>query len=108
MKDNEHEMNSSPPSGARQSATLSAAKGALLAKWLRGDSVPIVASKERIPKRDGTGLLSLSFEQQRIWFFHQLEPASPLYNMPIAMKLSGVLHPELLQKALDVVVSRHE
>src|SRR6185312_1709618 len=50
----------------------------------------------------------LSLEQQRLWFFNQLEPGSPLYNMPIASRLRGPLNPAALQQAMDMVVARHE
>jgi amino acid adenylation domain-containing protein len=53
-------------------------------------------------------LLPLSFAQQRLWFLDQLEPQSPLYNMPRAVRLRGPLHVEALQRALSAIVSRHE
>jgi hypothetical protein len=52
--------------------------------------------------------LPLSFAQQRLWFLDQLEPNSPLYNISKALRLSGPLNVEALQKALDAIVSRHE
>src|SRR5207244_9537005 len=48
------------------------------------------------------------FAQQRIWFLDQLEPNSPLYNLPTAVRLRGRLHREALQQALDAIVARHE
>ncbi|HLK55636.1 MAG TPA: condensation domain-containing protein, partial [Chthonomonadaceae bacterium] len=54
------------------------------------------------------GRLPLSFAQQRLWFLDQLEPGSPLYNMPTGLRLSGVLRVEALQQSLDELVRRHE
>src|SRR5436190_22634293 len=94
---------SQPPVG------LSTSKQALLAKWLRGGAGDNQnASAGTIPKRRGSGPAPLSLEQQRLWFFYQLEPESALYTMPIASRLRGVLNPEALQKAMDMVVARHE
>ena len=52
--------------------------------------------------------LPLSFAQQRLWFLHQLEPDSPVYNQFKALRLRGRLNREALQKALDTIVERHE
>jgi amino acid adenylation domain-containing protein len=90
------------------SPALSTAKQALLAKWLRGRPNGNGSATDTIPKRTDSGPAPLSFEQQRLWFFHQLEPESPLYTMPIASRLSGELRPEILQRAMDFVVARHE
>src|SRR5204863_3959834 len=54
------------------------------------------------------GPCRLSFEQQRLSFFHQLEPGSPVYAMPIGARLTGALQPQALQQALDAVAARHE
>ena len=56
----------------------------------------------------GDGEAPLSFAQQRLWFLHQLDPGSPVYNVARVMRLSGALHVEALQKSLSVIVARHE
>jgi amino acid adenylation domain-containing protein len=92
-----------------QAPALSSAKQALLSKWLRGGANNgHDAGAQTIPRRRNSDPAPLSLEQQRIWFFNQLEPDSPLYNMPIASRLRGVLHPQVLQQAMDLVVARHE
>jgi amino acid adenylation domain-containing protein len=94
---------SAPPAG------LSNAKQALLAKWLRGGNKDSNnAADKTIPRRPGGSPAPLSLEQQRLWFFDQLEPGSPLYNMPIASRLRGSLQPQALQQAMNTVVARHE
>jgi amino acid adenylation domain-containing protein len=52
--------------------------------------------------------LPLSFAQQRVWFFDQLEPGSSAYNMPMAVRLEGRLDITALERALTEIVARHE
>jgi len=49
-----------------------------------------------------------SFAQQRLWFLDQLEPGSPLYNHPTAIRLIGALSVDALQQTLNDIVARHE
>src|SRR5437870_3263866 len=50
----------------------------------------------------------LSYAQQRLWFLDQFQPGSPLYNIPVAMRLSAPLHEEILERSLNEIVRRHE
>jgi amino acid adenylation domain-containing protein len=54
------------------------------------------------------GNLPLSFAQQRLWFFDQLQPNSPIYNMPFPLRLTGQLNIEALEQTLSEIVRRHE
>src|SRR5262249_4753248 len=52
--------------------------------------------------------LPLSFAQQRLWFLEQLEPGSPVYNMPLAFSVHGSMQLDLLEEALRDLARRHE
>ena len=54
-----------------------------------------------------TGRLPLSFAQQRLYFFDQLEPNSPIYNVPMAVRLTGAWI-WIRWKRLNELVARHE
>nr|WP_275899242.1 non-ribosomal peptide synthetase [Pyxidicoccus caerfyrddinensis] len=58
-----------------------------------------------VPRTDA---LPLSFAQQRLWFLDQLAPGSTAYNMPLALRVSGVLNTEALRLGLEALVHRHE
>lgn len=49
----------------------------------------------------------LSFSQERLWFIEQLEPGTPVHNVPWATRINGVLNLHSLQHALDEVAARH-
>ena len=52
--------------------------------------------------------LPLSFAQQRLWFINQMEPESPAYNMPVALRLTALLDQRALERSLNEIVRRHE
>ncbi len=49
----------------------------------------------------------LSFAQERLWFLHQLEPGSPAYNVPWALRLEGALDQAALESSFHEIVQRH-
>lgn len=57
---------------------------------------------------DRNQTLPLSFGQEQLWFVSQLEPDSPAYNVPLAIKIAGSLDISFLRKSLQQVVQRHE
>ncbi len=71
-----------------------------------GDTPP--ADPEPIPLRDRTLPCPLSPAQQRIWFMEQLAPDALGYNEVEAMRLSGYLNADALERAFNIVVGRHE
>src|SRR6185503_430210 len=50
----------------------------------------------------------LSFAQQRLWFIHKMDPDSPAYNIPTALRLRGRLDIAALERSLNEIISRHE
>jgi amino acid adenylation domain-containing protein len=59
--------------------------------------------------------LPLSFAQQRLWFITHLEEselnyegAHSTYNIPVVLRLIGVLDVACLQRALNTLIERHE
>ncbi|MDX2704117.1 amino acid adenylation domain-containing protein, partial [Streptomyces sp. PA03-6a] len=66
------------------------------------------AARLPLTVRPRPGTVPLSYAQQRLWFLEQLEGPSALYNIPIALRLTGDLAPDVLRTALNDVVTRHE
>ncbi|MFI9403274.1 amino acid adenylation domain-containing protein [Nocardia sp. NPDC052316] len=54
---------------------------------------------ERIP---------LSMAQQRMWFLNQFDRSSAVYNIPVAVRLTGELAVPALRRAIEDVMARHE
>ena len=69
--------------------------------------VPIVP----LSKVEREGELPLSFAQERLWLLDQLEPGGFAYNLPAAVRLSGLLDRAAfaaLAAGLGEIVRRHE
>ncbi|OLB77881.1 MAG: hypothetical protein AUI14_14885 [Actinobacteria bacterium 13_2_20CM_2_71_6] len=73
----------------------------------RQDSAKTNTAVPQLPRPD-PALFPLSFAQQRVWFLEQFEPGTAQHNMPVVLALDGELDPAALQRAFDVLVTRHE
>ncbi len=65
------------------------------------DSEPLKAG----PRPD---IVPLSFAQNRLWIVDQLQGPSPIYNLPVALRLYGPLDADALAGALADVMDRQE
>jgi amino acid adenylation domain-containing protein/FkbH-like protein len=79
------------------------ARGLDSGEWTQ-KHLPIVPMQSA--PRDGR--LPLSSVQERLWFLDQVTPGSHAYNVPVGLRLKGVLDSFALQRALDEVIRRHE
>ncbi|RUR75337.1 non-ribosomal peptide synthetase [Chlorogloeopsis fritschii PCC 9212] len=62
-------------------------------------------SIQPVPRQEN---IPLSFAQQRLWFFTQLEPDSYTYNIPAAVRLTGKLNLTALSQSIYEIIRRHE
>ncbi len=60
------------------------------------------------PQSRDSKVFPLSFAQQRLWFFNQLEPDSCAYNIPTAVRLIGYLNVTALERSINEIIRRHE
>jgi amino acid adenylation domain-containing protein len=87
---------------------LSPAKQKLLQQKLLERSTSKVPPIAPSPLRGTSDRFPCSFSQQRLWFLHEMDPESPAYNVPSALRLLGPLDRGALARALTEVVRRHE
>ena len=66
---------------------------------------PVAIEMERI---DREKYLPLSRGQKRLWFLSKLEPESPAFNLALGIRIEGRLNLEILRKAINSVIKRHE
>jgi pristinamycin I synthase 3 and 4 len=50
----------------------------------------------------------LSYAQQRLWFLQRMEGPNAVFNLPIALRITGALNTSALLTALRDIVARHE
>jgi amino acid adenylation domain-containing protein len=65
-------------------------------------------AKSAIPRRATVTPCRSSFSQTRLWFLDQFEPGSSVYNIPLTLRLKGVLDVGALEASLNALVARHE
>ncbi|AFZ11265.1 amino acid adenylation domain protein [Crinalium epipsammum PCC 9333] len=68
-------------------------------------SAPVVSGIKPVNREQE---LPLSFAQERLWFFDQLEPGNPFYNLAATIDIKGQLNIDALTYSLNEIVKRHE
>ena len=86
---------------------LSADEMALLELMLAEEGID-TPTQPTIPQRQNREKSPLSYAQQRLWFLEQLEPGSPVYHVPAAFRLHGVVDTAVLEASLNQLAQRHE
>jgi acyl carrier protein len=65
--------------------------------------------EQKIERRSGSEAVApLSYAQQRLWFLEQLRPGTPLYHIPVVLRLRGRLEVAALEASMNEIVRRHE
>lgn len=79
------------------------------------NSIQTISNREERPAGTAISHVSrtsnvfpLSFAQRRIWLFNELDPGNPVYNIPIALRVGGILSVEALHETLNELARRHE
>ncbi|RMH66209.1 MAG: amino acid adenylation domain-containing protein [Calditrichaeota bacterium] len=62
----------------------------------------------RLKEKKALKVYPLSFAQERMWFLHALDPESPVYNLPFAVRIHGTLNPEKFRAAIEKIIKRHD
>ncbi|MFD3596158.1 non-ribosomal peptide synthase/polyketide synthase [Nocardia sp. NPDC058640] len=78
---------------------------AVLAKLVEGG---VVDDRPALVAGPRPAVVPLSPAQQRMWFLNRFDPESGAYNIPIAVRLSGVLDRAALAAAVGDLIGRHE
>ncbi|MFE9795702.1 amino acid adenylation domain-containing protein [Streptomyces goshikiensis] len=86
-------------------AEITARKDELIAFLAAGGAA--AAASHPVPRSHG-GTVPLAPVQERLWLLDQMEPGNPSYHMPAAIRLTGALDVSLLERAVGLIVARHE
>jgi amino acid adenylation domain-containing protein len=77
--------------------------GRLMDEQRVGARVPVI-----VPVDAEAGRLPVSSAQRSIWFFDQLSPGSPVYNVAGTARMRGPVDPDALRQSLEIIVRRHQ
>ncbi len=81
---------------------------AAVERQLRQDAGSAPAAPPALARAPRDAPLPLSFAQERLWFLDRLEPGSPAYNVPLALRVRGDLDAAALRRALHALARRQE
>ncbi|WP_172830274.1 MupA/Atu3671 family FMN-dependent luciferase-like monooxygenase [Opitutus sp. GAS368] len=69
-------------------------------------TLPTVPANGDVPT--GAYFFPASSAQHRLWFLEQFQPGRALYNVPIAVRMTGPLDAVMLEHSLQELIARHE
>ncbi|MGW2515397.1 condensation domain-containing protein, partial [Streptomyces scopuliridis] len=95
---------STPPSRESRISALPEHMRALLRARMAGHAVVTDA----IAPVDRTAELPASFAQRRLWFLEEFRPGGVEYNSGLALRMTGALDRQALERAVAQIVARHE
>ena len=74
----------------------------------QGLSAPKPRTIPPIPGRETLAWFPTSLDQERLWFIDQMEPGNPAYNIHSSCRLFGRMDVELMRRAVNASIARHE
>lgn len=74
----------------------------------KSDSVLVRPAFLNVAREQSNCTRDMSFAQQRLWYLEQLAPNTPLYNIPIVIKLSGNIRPQELKDFFKIFSDKHQ
>lgn len=77
-----------------------------ISEYRQNNLVLITPSLKPVPRN--TKELPISLTQLEFWILAQLHPGIPVYNIPLAYRLTGLLNVTALAQSLVEIVRRHE
>ncbi|MEO8673905.1 MAG: condensation domain-containing protein, partial [Tahibacter sp.] len=109
----EGKLKVSAPKGAMSDELLNrvrAEKAAITAFLLEMRDAVHAANEEKAAiQRRAPGVPAVaSFAQQRLWFIDQLDGPSAVYNMPVALRIRGMLKRAALIDSVNAILARHD
>jgi len=92
---------------AKSDRDLSRDEAELISLLLEQEGIA-VAGEDAIAHDEYAREFPLSPAQEAMWFFEQWQPGSAMYNIPLAVRVSGLLDVDALEQSLSEIVRRHE
>lgn len=68
----------------------------------------LMKKQDKIPQRGHKNPSPLAIDQERLWFFHMMNPDEPTYNVYGAINMKGTLDQAVFEQSFNEIVRRHE
>ena len=72
------------------------------------NSLSSIKEEVKIPNIKKAPSYKVSSAQQRLWILSQMEESAAAYNLPMDFVLKGECNIDVIEKAIDAVIERHE